>query len=369
MSTDNTPVEGNEADETVTLSLKADIEAMATPEQLLQDAENLYLKLKINGVDDAINYQLAKTGLKDLVKTRTTLEKKRKEIISPAREYIEGINKYAKDTTTRLEKMEAHLTKEVADIDNAIELAKQAKIKQRSEELKSIGYAFDGNYWSLGTALMHPSQIGEFADDQWITQTNFGKVEAKRLASEKEKAEKLRIAAEEKEKADKQALIDAKAVSDKLLEEARETIRQLQASLKPKEEEKRQPKVSFDMSSKNVTNLNKEDIESATNLVEKALDEGLIPTHTAVKPTTETPSKPTINLPSRTASPVTEPLPDESKLGARPAVSVTVFDYDNGFNDCRQQIMAKLENPDKFTRSELIYFVQLLTPKKPNERH
>lgn len=367
MSENNTPVDGNETDETVTLSLKADIANLDTPEQKLKEAEAKYLKLKINGVDDAINYQLAKTGLKDLVKTRTTLEKKRKEIISPAREYIEGINKYAKDTTTRLEKMEAHLTKEVADIDNAIELAKQAKIKQRSEELKSIGYTFDGNYWSIGTALMHPSQIGEFTDEQWVTQTNFGKVEAKRLAAEKAAAETRRIAAEEKEKADKQALIDAKVASDKLLQDAMERIKQLEASLKT------EPVVE-------TQGITEEDTEAAINYISDALGEvptvENVSTHIAnanigkkTLSTTETPSKPTINLPSRTTSPVTEPLPDESNLAKRPPVTVTVFDYDNGFNDCRQQIMVKLENPDKFTRSELIYFVQLLTPKKPNERH
>jgi hypothetical protein len=314
------------------LSVEAAIAALDTPEERLAKAEELYKGFSIKGTKDKEGYETAKKGISALRTTRTTLEKKRKEIVQPAREYIESINDYAKKTTARIERLEEHLKLEVDKIDRAKELERQALIAERKAQLKEAGFGFDGTCFVSGDCIIHPSNIEEFDAEQWANTIDYGRREAQRIAELKAKEEAERKAKEEADRAERERLRKQAEDAEAARKEAEAKIAELQRQL-----EAAQPKPE----------------PPAAAVVPPVVERTPNPPTPAAKPFVQP-----------TSGTHTEPLPDEVPLVKRNPVSVTVFDYNNGFEDCRAQVLAKLADPAKFTRTELLDFVNALKPKK-----
>lgn len=330
----------------ITTDINAAIALFDTPEQRLVEAENLYLGLTINGTSDKEGYAAATEGIRTVRTTRTTLEKKRKEIVAPANDFVDQVNDFAKKTTARLKSIEEHLKAETDKIDKAKEHERLELIRVRTQQLKESGYIFDGNYYGIGTALIHPTKIDEFDDEQWLGTLDFGKREAKRIADIKAKEEAERKAKEAAEQAERERLRQEKEASDRALAEAMAKIKEL---------EEAQAKQTADT-------LEKEK-ETAKQAVDKLF----------TQPASDVKPKPEIN------EPVVKPIVTETKHPMDLLTSVAsdhntnvqtdqreknpnFTHYKAGFNKCKLSVIDKLNDPEKFTRAQLIDFVTNLKP-------
>lgn len=343
----------------ITTDINAAIALFDTPEQRLVEAENLYLGLTINGTSDKEGYAAATEGIRTVRTTRTTLEKKRKEIVAPANDFVDQVNDFAKKTTARLKSIEEHLKAETDKIDKAKEHERLELIRVRTQQLKEAGYIFDGNYYSIGTALIHPTKIDEFDDEQWLGTLDFGKREAKRIADIKAKEEAERKAKEAAEQAERERLRQEKEASDRALVEAMAKIKEL---------EEAQAKANEAQAKQTADTLAKEK-ETAKQAVDKVF------THPdpVVKP------KPKINEPVVKPIVTSAPATNETKhpmelltsVAADPNTAVQTDQrekhpnfthYKAGFNKCKLSVIDKLNDPEKFTRAQLIDFVTNLKP-------
>lgn len=355
--------ETQEADEVV-INLPAIIKtdksaafvAMGTPEERLKQAEQQYGTFKIQGTTDKLGYEAAKEGIKLLRTTRTTLEKKRKEIVKPANDFVDEVNKFAKDATSRIAKLETHLKGEVDTIDKAKEIEKQKLIEERTKEMKLAGYIFDGNFYAIGTAIIHPSKIEEFDDEQWKNTIDFGTREKARIDEQKAKEEAARLAKEEADRQEKENLRLEKEASDKALAEAQKRIADLEAALKPKEE----PVVTAEQVEQVAVNNTATGGNFHTKPDPTITKEEVAPPPAA---TAFGPSADLNNLVKRTTTVITGPGTKTSTPVRDPREDNPNFaHYRGGYNTCKKQVLDKLNHPDKFTRAELIEFVNNLKP-------
>lgn len=331
----------------ITTDINAAIALLDTPEQRLVEAERLYLGLTIQGTGDKEGYAAATEGIKTVRTTRTTLEKKRKEIVAPANDFVDQVNDAAKKTTARLKAIEEHLKAETDKIDKAKEHERNELIRVRTQQLKDAGYIFDGNYYFIGTSLIHPTKIDEFDVEQWENTIDFGKREAKRIADIKAKEEAERKAKEEAEQAERQRLKAEKEASDRALADAMAKIRELEA-------QQAKAKQAADTLAK--------EKETAKQAVDKVF------TH----PTPDVKPKPEINEPvvkpivtvDTTVPLITTPpiqLLDAPAVNAREK-HPNFAHFQGGFNKCKADVLKKLNDPEKFTRAQLIDFVTNLKP-------
>lgn len=336
----------------ITTDINAAIALLDTPEQRLVEAEKLYLGLTIQGTTDKEGYAAATEGIKTVRTTRTTLEKKRKEIVAPANDFVDQVNDAAKKTTARLKAIEEHLKFETDKIDKAKEHERNELIRVRTNQLKDAGYIFDGNYYFIGTSLIHPTKIDEFDVEQWENTIDFGKREAKRIADIKAKEEAERKAKEEAEQAERNRLRQEKEASDRALAEAMAKIMELEAQ-----------------QAKQMADTLANEKETAKQAVDKVF------THPApdVKP------KPIINEPVVKPIVTSAPATNEAKHPMELLTSVAVDPnsavqtdprekhpnfqhFAGGFNKCKADVLKKLNDPEKFTRAQLIDFVTNLKP-------
>lgn len=340
----------------ITTDINAAIALFDTPEQRLVEAENLYLGLTINGTSDKEGYAAATEGIRTVRTTRTTLEKKRKEIVAPANDFVDQVNDFAKKTTARLKSIEEHLKSETDKIDKAKEHERLELIRVRTQQLKEAGYIFDGNYYSIGTALIHPTKIDEFDDEQWLGTLDFGKREAKRIADIKAKEEAERKAKEAAERAERERLRQEKEASDRALAEAMAKIKQLEeAQAKANEAQAKQTADTLSKEKETAKQAVDKVFTQPNPVVKPEINEPVVkPIVTSAPANNET--TPPINLLTSLNRPVLESSTDPREKHPNFA------HFQGGYNKCKSDVLKKLNDHEKFTRAQLIDFVTNLKP-------
>lgn len=120
----------------MTKEQKALVEYKLTPKEITE-LVNGYLKLKVVP-DDPKSYQQAHEARMVCVKTRTGIDKRRKELGEDARQWVNAVNKTAKDLTTLIEPAESHLTQELGVEDGRRAEVKAEKARKEAERVQGI---------------------------------------------------------------------------------------------------------------------------------------------------------------------------------------------------------------------------------------
>jgi hypothetical protein len=203
-----------------------------------------YLKLTVAGINDKEGCKKVHDARMDIVKRRTSIEKKRVELKADSLEYGRRVDAEAKRITGLLQPIEDHLTEqekivtdELARIKEKKEAEEKARIQARVNRLFELGARFDGAQYALyglviPVTILNAATTEQFA--MFLDQAEKAKAaeeEAARLKAEEE----ARIKAEEeaKRKAEEERL--AKIAAQQ--EEERKRLEE--ASRKQKAEEER----------------------------------------------------------------------------------------------------------------------------------
>lgn len=122
--------------QTMTTEQKALIEYKITPEEIQKRVDG-YLTLKVVP-DDPKSYQQAHAARMVCVRTRTGIDKRRKELGEDARAWVNAVNKTAKDLTALIEPAETYLTNELGVEDGRRAEVKAEKARKEKERVDGI---------------------------------------------------------------------------------------------------------------------------------------------------------------------------------------------------------------------------------------
>ncbi len=330
-----------------------------TPEERIAEAATFVTNLVIAGPDDKEKFKLAKSVLAGIKKWRTGIEAKRKELKAVALEYGRKVDGEAKRLTELVTKVEAELTTKVDAIEKAIEEARKAEQLRRHKLLTENGWQFTGSWYICGVYNYTPEQVTAWDDDTLNEWAGVGKVELERLEAERirkeeearQAAEAARIAAEEAQRvAAENARLAAEA------DELRKKLAAMEAANKP------QPVTNIEQAKEVAHQLANEVHQPTPRMFEgHPRPQGFeIPAPQATEPTfVVTEVAQTVHTPADPFAAIPQPKFTPPGVG-----SVTAFDYAQGFEDCRAQVLALLADPTPRKRSE---FIELISNFKPSK--
>ncbi len=182
-------------------------------EQVLAALKEKYGNLKLEGLDNKESYLELKAAAKDCAKVRTLTvricKEGREEAVKTQKLWIAK----EKEIVGEVAIVEDALDAEIKKYDDEVErLATEEKQRQeeayinRQAALTKMGARYEGGCFVLGEASFESELIKGSSQDVWDEavlpkfQAEFEKIEAVRIAEEKEKAEKERAMREEQEK-------------------------------------------------------------------------------------------------------------------------------------------------------------------------
>ncbi len=221
-----------------------------------------YMELRVLPADKG-TYKAAHEGKMVLVKTRTSIDKRRKQLGEDARKWVGEVNDAAKQLLAPIEPAEAHLKAQLKTEDDRIDAIRQAKvaaeekrvsdIREKIEEIKTLRYV-DPQLPSkeilkqlkeLALIVIDDSEYGEFTDEadgmQARSRLSLQVALDKQLEWEKEQvavkaeAERLKIVAAEQER-EKKKLEDERKEEQERFEEQKAKLAAKEAELKAGEE-------------------------------------------------------------------------------------------------------------------------------------
>jgi hypothetical protein len=136
-------------------------------DEIINAKKDELLALKINGLDDVEGYKIVHEKLNKLVKVRTSIEAKRKELLLISKTYDAAVNGEAKRLTELAAPVELHLKTQKSQIDGErerLEAIERQRIEnekrlvverfnKRTQDLFNCGAMFNGSAYVLdGTA-------------------------------------------------------------------------------------------------------------------------------------------------------------------------------------------------------------------------
>lgn len=182
-------------------TVKNEVQKIDVAEAAILEKVKKYKNLKVKDKDDEKGITLVKEAYQDLVKTRTSIDKKRAEIKKPFLDVGKGIDDYAKKLTAMFADVENTLKLEndkvkqwEKEAEEQKEAERQAKIKARVAELTTAGIIFNGELYVIGDTISV-----DIVTIEKMSDADFAFLVAK-VKAEKEKMDKA--AAEAKAKAD-----------------------------------------------------------------------------------------------------------------------------------------------------------------------
>lgn len=185
--------------------------------------------LKIESAEDKKGYELVYETRQELKRARTTLEKKRKELVAPHNKYVTAVNDKANEYKDQLEPLEAQLQEkekwfeaEQERINKEREEKEATRVADRTAILIDNGAAFDGMSFAKGTFALSVGDIRTMDDEDFNRIANEIKtIHEQELAEEQRKKDK-----EERERLDlleaQRKLKEQEEELQKQLEEAKE---------------------------------------------------------------------------------------------------------------------------------------------------
>jgi hypothetical protein len=135
-----------------------------------------YMSLSIAGIDDKEGYNRVHDARMIVKRSKTSVEKRRKELVEYSVAYQRKVNGQAKQLTALLEPIESHLyiqekayDDEVERIKLAAEMAAFARLEKRNASLRAIGMVFDeyGEGWHYQDQVITIEDVKGLPDEEF----------------------------------------------------------------------------------------------------------------------------------------------------------------------------------------------------------
>lgn len=166
-----------------------------------------YKSLKVKDKDDEKGIALVKDAYNDLVKTRTSIDKKRKEVGKPFSDIKAGIDKYANDLVAMFAAVEAQLKTENDKVklwekeeQERKEREEQERKEARVKELVAAGIVFDGELYVINEITVDIVSVAKFSDFDYNALLEKVKIEKAKNDEAEARAKKDREEQEQKQR-------------------------------------------------------------------------------------------------------------------------------------------------------------------------
>lgn len=306
-----------------------------SPEQHITEIKAYCSKLSIVGINDKEGYKTTTAALSKVKKIRTAIEAKRKELKAVSLEYGKAVDGEAKRLTALVEPIELELKAKVDAIDKAIEQEREKERARRHNGMIEAGFSVSGGFYYAGIFSYSIEQVLSSKEDTFQEILQRGRDEQERLQKERQEAERIKREAQEAQAKAQEAIAKAATITT---DGATPRNPNVQAA---------QPTVTAD----GITPRNP-NVQAATGSNPVTAD-GPTPENPNVEGTGKSFFAGALKGNVRTETIAADP---NSKPFGRQGT------YLEGFESCRKQVLAKLQSPEKFTRAELIAFVNALNP-------
>lgn len=315
-------------------------EKQTTPELFIADVQAYCSKLSIVGINDKEGYKTTTAALSKVKKIRTSIEAKRKELKAVSIEYGKAVDGEAKRLTALVEPIENELKAKVDAIDKAIEQEREKERARRHNAMIEAGFSVSGGFYYAGVFSYSIDQVQSSKEDTFNEILQRGRDEQERIKAEQERLKKER---EEAERIKREAE-QAQAKAQELINKAANVTADGATPQNPNVQAA-QPTVTA-----NGPIPRNPNVQAATGSNPVTANGGT-PQNPNVEGTGKSFFAGALKGNVRTETIAADP---NSKPFGRQGT------YLEGFESCRRQVLAKLQSPEKFTRAELIAFVNAL---------
>jgi hypothetical protein len=158
-------------------------------DEAIKELNERYANLTVSDLNDRPAYIAAKDGAKLVKGLRTGVETKRKELKEFPLKYGRAVDAEAKRITELLTPIESHLKAQVDKYEKAEEEAKKADMARKHTLLLDNGWQFTGQFYVCGPISMTPTQAMELSDERLEKALDHGLAELQRQAAEKQRRE------------------------------------------------------------------------------------------------------------------------------------------------------------------------------------
>lgn len=340
------------------------IQQYGVTDMYINDLKEGLKGLTIAGVADKDGYEVVRKSIAMVRDLRSSVEKKRMDLNRNAIDYKKAVDEEAKRITGLLLEIETPLKqqKEFIDAEKARikaeeEQRKHAQFVERTTALIQRGYNFNGSMYVNSDSIVTANDIREFSDGQW----NEVLVRAEELfqqaqAEARAKAEAEAKAREEQEQklAEQQRLID-------------EQNRQIQAQQLENErlqyENRTQWLINNGFKLENAY-WEKNGYGLPDMIVLKSPSETWKHELTQVLNNIKTAEEAIAKIGrSEETAPVTEPEP--AIAPAQQATELEPRTYEQGYEECRQAVLALFTDGKQRIKAQYITEIQSLKPQQP----
>lgn len=313
--------------------------AYELPDNKIAEIKAFCDSITITGVDDKANYKTASAALTKVKKYRTGIEAKRKELKEPFLEAGKAIDAEAKRLTALLTPIEEALSAKIKAIDNEAARLEQERRKQLHEQMLKAGYTLETGVYNVGRKFVAPQQVWDAKPEQLEAIIVDGLNEVARLEQE---------AKEREEQAKKIAELEAKIAEGK---KAQGVVEEYPNEGTPFGSMKVYPNVTL------VPDPDMKDNEVRVEMTTAPMKEmsNAFGTNT---------NDMFANIPPLHPNAPTEPSGPATNHTLVPPCTTTIFDYENGWNACREAVLKMMRSDVKLTRQQWIENVEQLTPIK-----
>lgn len=291
-------------------------------EQGLAELKQRYGSLTITGLDDRPTYFAAVEGAKLIKKLRTGVEGKRKELNEFPLKFQRAVNAEAKRITELLVPIEEHLKNQVEAFENAEAEEKRKDAERKRAALVNAGFKFDGSFYVCGMHMVPAAHVAEMEDERLAYYVQeAGHILAAEKAAEERRAAELAAQQEEAQRlaAERAELAKERAELEKLRAEM--------AALKA-------PKVEENL------DIQRQPIGKTVSFL----------------PAPGEPGEPILQNVE-----VIEPQQEEPFL-PEPVQAGHSVEYIDGFEHCREAVLAIFADPTPRKRGEFVEAIKLIRP-------
>lgn len=168
-----------------------------------------YMGITIVGIEDRDAYLTAQDGYKLVRNHRLAVERKRKEIVEFPNKFLKLVNGEATRIKDLLTPIEEHLKLQVGIYEKAESAEKERKAQVRRVQLTEAGFKFDGAFYVCGVHSISTTQLVDMTDDrlEYYIKEATTIVAMEKAAEERRKQEAIAAEAAQKAiEAERQAL-------------------------------------------------------------------------------------------------------------------------------------------------------------------
>lgn len=354
--------EQKQIDKAIAEIKKAEVAKVNKTDMAIADMQAKYLAITITGINDREAYIIAQDGYKIVRNHRLAVERKRKELVEFPNKYLKAVNGEATRIKDLLTPIEEHLKLQVGVYEQAEAAEKERLAQERRAKLTEAGFKFDGAFYVCGMHTISTTQLVDMDEERLAYYVKEGQAI---IAAEKA-AEQRRLAEIEAQKAAAAALeADRKAFEAQKAEFARQQAEQLAAMEKMRQEmeaklaalqPKPEPVVVTEQTIKTESGHEAKVVAlPVSGITVHPEKQNVIDGTKLVTPTVEEyGNAPLAGAPSHmeTADQVDEAIANSGRS----------FEYIEGFEDCKQAVLAIFADPTPRKRGEFVEAIKLVKP-------